>query len=418
VDHFTRRDGGLACEDVQLADIAARFGTPTYVYSRATIARHVQVLGAAMSALPHLVCYAVKANANLAVLELLRELGCGFDAVSVGELARVQKAGGDPARTILSGVGKRDDEIEAALAAGVLYVSVESAEELDAIARSGRRARVSIRVNPDVDAKTHPYIATGMAQNKFGVPLDEARALYRRALGISTLEMVGVTCHIGSQVTELGPFEDAARRMSALARELLDAGVPLRFVGMGGGLGIPYQDETPPPPERYGAALTSLLGPLGLTVVLEPGRVIVGNAGVLLARVVRRKSGKERRFVLVDAGMNDLIRPALYGARHRIEPVGPARGAPEIVDVVGPVCESADTFAKSLELPRLESGDLVAVRSAGAYGFAMSSQYNARPRAAEVLVDGARAVLVRRRETLEELWRGESSLDGTPITGD
>ncbi len=420
MDHFQVKDGLLHAEGVPLSDVAARFGTPTYVYSRATLSRHVHVLQEALGQLPHHLCYAVKANANTAILEVLASLGCSFDAVSLGELARVLAIGVPAARTIMSGVGKRDDEIEAALLAGVLYVAVESADELAAVARIGARlglqAPVALRVNPDVDAKTHPYIATGMAKNKFGVPMALAQDLYGEALASPHLLPCGVTCHIGSQITELEPFCDAAQRMARLTESLTAMGVPLRFVGIGGGLGIPYMDETPPSPATYGAALADILGPTGLTLVLEPGRVIVGNAGILLTRVVRKKQGAERAFVLVDAGMNDLLRPALYHACHQIVAVAPQPGPLTVADVVGPVCESADTFANAATLPPVAEGDLLAIRSAGAYGFVMSSSYNGRPRAAEVLVDGERALLVRQREQLTDLWRGEYRLDGSPAT--
>lgn len=419
MDHFVEKNGALWAEDVALSSIADTYGTPTYVYSKATIERHVRVLREAMGTLDHLIAYAVKANGNLALLELLVKNGCGLDAVSVGELARAMKVGADPARVIVSGVGKRDDEIEAALRAGVLYISVESMGELTAVAniakRLGVRARVSVRVNPEVDAATHPYISTGLRENKFGVPYATARTLYTRGVALPELEMVGVTCHIGSQITTIGPFIDASQKVAELARELIATGVPLRYIGIGGGLGIPYGDETPPSPAEYGAALARQLGPLKLTVVLEPGRVIIGNAGILVSRVVRIKEGADREFVIVDAGMNDLIRPALYKAHHRIEPVDKRETRTSAVTVVGPVCESADTFARDVALPRLQVGDLVAFRSAGAYAFVMGSNYNARPRVCEVMVDGAKAHVVRARETIPDLWRGEASLSGRPF---
>jgi diaminopimelate decarboxylase len=417
VDHFVSRDGSLYAEDVSLTAIAEQYGTPTYVYSHATIQRHVRVLSDAMGTMPHLLCYAIKANSNLAVLETITAMGGGLDAVSVGELARGLKVGCPPKRIIVSGVGKRDDEIASALAAGVLYISVESMAELTAVAgiarQMGVKARVSVRVNPDVDAATHPYISTGLRENKFGVPLAMARALYARGVALAELDMVGITCHIGSQITTVAPFIDAAGKIAELARELIGQAVPIRYIGIGGGLGIPYAEtDTPPAPSDYGEALRAKLAPLGLTLVLEPGRVIVGNAGVLLTRVVRTKEGADRQFVIVDAGMNDLIRPALYEARHAIEAVTPRTAPRERVTVVGPVCESADTFARDVSLPRVVAGDLLVFRSAGAYGFAMSSTYNARPRAAEVMVSGTRAVVVRERETIAELWRGEHALSG------
>jgi diaminopimelate decarboxylase len=325
---------------------------------------------------------------------------------------RVQRAGLRISDTIFSGVGKSDHEISLALKNDVLYLSVESKEELAAVARiahgSHRVARVSIRVNPDVDAKTHPYISTGMAENKFGVPVTDLHELVAAAKNHPSLQLVGLTCHIGSQLTTLAPFEDAAKRLTALTRDVLQAGVSLSHVGMGGGLGIPYQQETPPSPEAYGQALRQILGPLDLEVVLEPGRVIVGNAGVLLTQVVRQKDHGSKHFVLVDAGMNDLLRPALYQAHHTIEAVSPRQGQGRAVDVVGPVCESADTFGKNVPLPPLHPGDLLALRGAGAYGFVMASQYNGRPRPAEVLCHDGQTTLIRARETFEDLWRHEA----------
>ena len=422
MDHFQRQGPTLHCENVNLHQVAERFGTPTYVYSKATISRHVRVLQEALVDLPHHLCFAVKANANLAILELLQNLGCGFDTVSVGELKRVQHIGAKPKQVIFSGVGKRDDEIASALRAGVLYICVESEEELAAVAgiaaSMGVRAPVSVRVNPDVDAKTHPYIATGLNKNKFGIPMERAEAIYAEAILNPNLHMVGVTCHIGSQVTQLDPFQDTAHRMLKLAQALLKAGAPLEYLGMGGGLGIAYAGETPPPPQAYGKALAAILGPLNLTVVFEPGRVIVGNAGVLLTQVTRRKSGATRNFVLVDAGMNDLIRPALYQAHHAIEAVDTHDTAVELCDIVGPVCESADTFAEQQPFPIWEPGSLLAIRSAGAYGFVMTSHYNGRPRPAEVLCDGDQAYLVRKRETIDELWRGETRLRDLTPSGD
>lgn len=420
MDHFQPKGGELYAEDVPLREIAERFGTPTYVYSRATLTRHVQVLGEALSAVPYHLCYAVKANGNQAILSILKELGCGFDAVSLGELHRVLKTGVDPKHVLVSGVGKSDEEIEAALSAGALYICVESEEELEAIARLAaqrkQRAPVSIRVNPDIDAKTHPYIATGFAKNKFGIPWTRARELYVEHRDHPHLHWVGVTCHIGSQITDLTPFAAAAELMAGLARDLLDQGLPLQYLGLGGGLGIPYRDEdAPPSPRQYGETLRDALAGLPLTLVLEPGRVLVGNAGVLLTKVVRQKQGASRAFVLVDAGMNDLIRPALYQAHHAVVPVCPRTGPTGAVDVVGPVCESADTFLSGVILPPLETSDLLALRSAGAYGFVMASTYNGRPRAAEVLVDGSRAFLIRQRESFADLWRGELGLDGAPI---
>lgn len=413
MDHFQRNQTGVLCADgVPLSELANTYGTPLYIYSQATLERHVRVLTESMQPLQHRICYAVKANGSLSLLRLLGRAGCSFDAVSLGELMRVHKAGQKLSDTIFSGVGKTDNEIDLALKNDVLYLSVESRAELLATASiaqtGGRVARVSIRVNPDVDAKTHPYISTGMAENKFGVPVQELHELVALCQQHPHLDLVGLTCHIGSQLTSLAPFEDAAQRLRALTEEVCRAGVALRHVGMGGGLGIPYIDETPPDPASYGAALARILGPLGLEVVLEPGRVLVGNAGVLLTRVVRQKNHGSKHFAIVDAGMNDLLRPALYGAHHRIEAVAPRPGHDVAIDVVGPVCESADTFGKNTLLPPLHTGDLLAIRSAGAYGFVMASHYNGRPKPAEVLCHSGEPTLIRARETFEDLWRHEA----------
>jgi diaminopimelate decarboxylase len=416
VDYFSYKGQRLYAEDVSCEEIADSFSTPTYVYSAQTLRRHVRVLKEGLGQIEHHICYAVKACANLAIIQLLAKEGVGFDAVSVGELARVLKAGVSPDRVILSGVGKRDDEIEAAIRADVMYVCIESQSELESVAKIAellkQRVRVAIRVNPDVNARTHPYIATGLKKNKFGVPLDQALSLYRRFSSHPLIDCVGVTCHIGSQIVEKEPFEDAARHMKDLAKQLLKLGVPLRYIGLGGGLGVPYRDESPPTPDEYGDSLARIIGDLGLVLVVEPGRVIVGNSGILLTRVVRRKKGDERSFLIVDAGMNDLLRPALYQASHDLIPVWRRAGDSEPVDVVGPVCESADTFAQECALPPVEEGDLLAIRTAGAYGFVMSSNYNGRPRCAEILVDEAQVKCIRQREGLADLWRLERSLDG------
>ncbi len=417
MDHFHRVDGALYAEDVPLAEIAARVGTPTYVYSRATIERHYRVMDEALAALPHTICYSVKACSNLAILGLLARLGSGFDIVSVGELERVLAAGGDRRRVVFSGVGKRDDEIARALEVGIRAFNVESAWELDRIAQVaatlGARAPISLRVNPDVDPRTHAYIATGLRSSKFGVPMDEARALYRFAASHPNLDVVGIDCHIGSQIVEIEPLAHALDRVLALVDELAADGITLHHVDMGGGLGITYKDERPAPPEALGRAYAERLRPRGLELIVEPGRVIVGNAGVLLMRVLGVKDNAERRFVIVDAAMNDNIRPSLYGAFQAIEPVAPVAASAEQreVDVVGPICESGDFLAKGRALPPLRQGELLAMRSAGAYGFSMASTYNSRQRAAEVLVDGATWTTIRRREALADLWRDERTLD-------
>jgi diaminopimelate decarboxylase len=414
VNHFQRKRGILHAESIPLDQLADRFGTPLYVYSTATLTRHWKVLHRSLAGIRHTVCYAVKANSNLAVLSLFARLGSGFDIVSGGELFRVMKAGGDPRKVVFSGVGKRDDEIAFALEAGVRVLDVESAPELARVSivarRLGRRAPIALRVNPDVDPKTHPYISTGLRENKFGVSVEEARRLYAIAAKDPALDVKGVACHIGSQITTVRPFLDAIARLLALVKDLARQGIRIGHVDVGGGLGISYEDEEPPHPDAYGAAIGKALARFDGEVLLEPGRVLVGNAGILLTRVLYVKRSGRKTFVVVDAAMNDLVRPSFYDAFHTIEPVGrPRPGAREIVcDVVGPICESSDFLARARRLPEPAQGDLLAVRSAGAYGFAMSSNYNARPRAAEVLVDGAEALLARRRETYEDLVRGEA----------
>jgi diaminopimelate decarboxylase len=413
MNHFQREDGVLQGEEIPLPALAARYGTPLYVYSTATLTRHWKVLDASLKGLRHTLCYAVKANSNLAILSLFAKLGSGFDIVSGGELFRVVKAGGDPGKVVYSGVGKRDDEIAFALEAGVRTLNVESAAELARVSivarRMGARAPVALRVNPDVDPKTHPYISTGLKENKFGVAIDEAKRLYALAARDPALRITGVACHIGSQITTVKPFVDAAGRVMALVRDLEKQGIHLDHVDLGGGLGIPYDDETPPGPKEYGRALKGALEGFKGELLLEPGRLLVGNAGVLLTRVLYLKKSGRKTFVVVDAAMNDLVRPAIYDAFHAIEPVvAPAKGTKQIVaDVVGPICESSDFLAKKRKLAEPQHGDLLCVRSAGAYGFAMSSNYNTRTRAAEVLVDGRTALLARRRETWEDLVRGE-----------
>jgi diaminopimelate decarboxylase len=410
--HFQLRDGELYAEDVPLREIAAQVGTPCYVYSLATLRRHYRVFDEAFAAIPHLVCFSVKANSNLAVLRTFAREGSGFDIVSGGELFRVLRAGGDPARIVFSGVGKTRDEILAAVRAGILMFNVESPGELDAInavaGELGVKARVALRVNPDVDPQTHPYISTGLKKNKFGIHIQRSIEDYRRARRLAHVAVVGVDCHIGSQLTTVPPFVDALQRVRALVERLQREGFDIRYVDMGGGLGITYNDEQPPQPREYAAALAEEFRGLDATLVLEPGRVIVGNAGILLTRVLYLKGTDEKNFVVVDAGMNDLIRPSLYGSYQAIQPARRRDGETFTADVVGPVCESADFLAKDRELPRVEPGDLLAVMSAGAYGFVMASNYNARPRPPEVLVDGRTFHVVRQREGLDDLIRGES----------
>jgi diaminopimelate decarboxylase len=380
------------------------------VYSERTLHRHVQVFDSAFDSVPHLICYAVKANSNLQVLRRFVEWGTGFEVVSGGELFRVLRAGGSPDKIIFDGPGKTLDEIRYALEAGILFFNVESPSEMITIGEAARaadkRVRISIRTNPDVDPRTHPYISTGMQKHKFGVSLPEARELYRSVQKMTNVDVVGVTCHIGSQITELGPFREAVASIREFVRELQISGVVLRYLDVGGGLGISYNAEEPPSPASYATSIIEATRGLGLTLVLEPGRVIVGNAGILLTRVLLRKAQGSKKFVVVDAGMNDLIRPALYGSHHQLWPVE-SRNDTEVVDVVGPVCESADFIAQNREVGTLDAGSLLAVMSAGAYGFSLSSNYNSRPRAAEVLVSGSAYKVIRRRETYEDLVRPE-----------
>ncbi|MFL5262312.1 MAG: diaminopimelate decarboxylase [Anaeromyxobacteraceae bacterium] len=413
MNHFQRKRGVLHAESIPLAELADAYGTPLYVYSTATLTRHWKVLEKALRGIPHLVCYAVKANSNLAVLSLFAKLGAGFDIVSAGELYRVVKAGGDPGKVVFSGVGKRDDEIAFALEQRVKVIDVESAAELARVSIVARRmkvrAPVALRVNPAVDPKTHPYIATGLRESKFGVSVEEARRLYAIAAKDDALLVKGVAMHIGSQITDVGPFLDAIARVLALVDDLAAQGIRLGHLDVGGGLGIQYGDEAPPHPDAYGAAVKKALARYDGEVLMEPGRVLVGNAGVLVTRVLYRKKNGRREFVVVDAAMSDLVRPAFYGAHHAIEPVGRPAANEIVADVVGPVCESSDFLAQKRRLPEPEAGDLLCVRSAGAYGFAMSSNYNTRPRSAEILVDGDTAYLARKRETLRDLVRGESA---------
>jgi diaminopimelate decarboxylase len=414
LDHFEYHQGALFCESVAIADLAQEYGTPLYVYSRATLERHWHAFDRALADHEHLVCYAVKANSNLAVLNLLARLGSGFDIVSGGELRRVLAAGGDPARIVFSGVGKQVGEIEAALEADILCFNVESAPELDRLqeiaARMGKMARVSFRVNPDVDAKTHPYISTGLKENKFGIAFGEAESVYRRAAQLEFIEVIGMDCHIGSQLTEMSPYIDALDRLLDLIERLRQAGISIRHLDLGGGLGIRYRNEAPPLPADWASALRDRLSGFDGTVVIEPGRAIAGNAGILVTRVDYLKHGADKNFAVVDAAMNDLIRPSLYGAWQEIIRVIEASDAPEkTYDVVGAICESSDFLGKERAL-KLQQGDLLAIRSSGAYGFGMASNYNSRRRAAEVMVDGERHYCVRAREEYDDLLRGEAML--------
>jgi len=410
MDYFDYHDGRLYAEQVDVSALADQHGTPLYVYSRATLERHWKAFDEALGDHPHLVCYAVKANSNLAVLALLAKLGSGFDIVSGGELARVLKAGGDPARIVFSGVGKTRAEIETALDTGIRCFNVESTAELvrlnEVAGAHGVRAPVSLRVNPDVDAHTHPYISTGLKENKFGIEVNAARAAYRQAADSTHLDVRGIDCHIGSQLTEIAPFVDALDRVLELVEHIESDGVPIRHMDLGGGLGVSYRDEHPPLPEQYVQPLMARLATSDKEILIEPGRAIAANAGILVTELQYLKETAEHNFAIVDAAMNDLLRPALYQAWQDIVPVIPHKGKTRRWDIVGPVCETGDFLGKDRELI-LSQGDRLAVRSAGAYGFTMASNYNSRPRPAEILVDGDRAHVVRQRETVEQLFEGE-----------
>ncbi|WP_061237323.1 diaminopimelate decarboxylase [Ectopseudomonas composti] len=413
MEAFNYRDGELFAEGVALSALAQRFGTPTYVYSRAHIEGQYRAYADALAGMPHLVCFAVKANSNIGVLNVLARLGAGFDIVSSGELERVLAAGGEPQRIVFSGVGKSRDDMRRALEVGVHCFNVESSVELERLqkvaAELGVKAPVSLRVNPDVDAGTHPYISTGLKENKFGIDIEQAEAVYARAAELPNLEVIGVDCHIGSQLTTLEPFLDALDRLLLLVDKLAARGIIIKHLDLGGGLGVQYRDEQPPLAGDYIAAVRKRLAGRDLSLVFEPGRFIVANAGVLLTQVEYLKHTEHKDFAVIDAAMNDLIRPALYQAWMDVSPVQPRQGEARNYDLVGPICETGDFLAKDRQLV-LEEGDLLAVRSAGAYGFVMSSNYNTRGRAAEVLVDGEQAYEVRRRETVQELYAGESLL--------
>jgi diaminopimelate decarboxylase len=414
MDHFEYRQNKLFAEQLGVDALAARYGTPCYIYSRATLERHWLAFDRAFAEHSHLICYAVKANSNIAILNCLARLGSGFDIVSLGELRRVLAAGGKPEKIVFSGVGKREDEILAALEIGIRCFNVEVSGELDRInklaGQLGVVAPVSFRVNPDVDAKTHPYISTGLKENKFGIAIDHALAEYRRAAKMPNIKIVGIDCHIGSQLTETAPFLDALDRVLALVDGLRAEGINLHHLDLGGGLGICYRDEQPPQPGEYIAAILQRLAGRDFEILLEPGRAIVGNAGLLLTKVEYLKPTAGKNFAIVDAAMNDLVRPSLYGAWQEIIPVDTESDAAEQVwDIVGPVCETGDFLGKGRSL-KISEGDLLAVRSAGAYGFTMSSNYNSRPRVAEVMVDGEQSYPIRARESVEQLWAGEQLL--------
>lgn len=415
MNYLDYRQNNLFVEQLPAAQIAKKYGTPCYIYSRAVLERQWKAFDDAFSGLPHLICYAVKANSNIAILNILARLGSGFDIVSMGELRRVLAAGGEPGKIVFSGVGKREDEILAALETGIRCFNIEACGELDRInllaGQLGVKASVSFRVNPDVDAKTHPYISTGLKENKFGIGIDVALNEYRRAANMPNIKVAGIDCHIGSQLTEIKPFIDALDRVLALVEVLRFEGIELQHLDLGGGLGIRYRDEQPPRPDEYINAILARLKGLSFEVLLEPGRAIVGNAGILLTRVEYLKETDSKNFAIVDAAMNDLLRPSLYGAWQEIIPVTyPDDEHSREWDIVGPVCETGDFLGKNRRLS-LTQGDLLAVCSAGAYGFSMSSNYNSRPRAAEVMVDGDKCHLIRERETIEGLWAGEQLVD-------
>jgi len=414
MDHFEYRDQQLFAEDVPVKNIAETYGTPCYIYSRATLERHWHAFNDAFSKQPHLICFAVKANSNLAVLNVLARMGSGFDIVSVGELERVIAAGGDPSKVLFSGVGKQAHEMRRALEVGIRCFNVESAAELQRLNQVAgdmtKKAPVSLRVNPDVDAKTHPYISTGLKENKFGVAIEEAVALYQSAQQMPNIEITGVDCHIGSQLTELAPFLDALDRVLALVKRLEAMGIKIHHLDLGGGLGVRYQDERPPEPAEYAKAIHERLADAPYEILLEPGRAIAANAGILVTRVEYLKPTETRHFAVIDAAMNDLIRPSLYQAWQEIIPleVNPD-GIEAAYDLVGPICETGDFVGKNRRL-KLKTGQLLAIRSAGAYGFSMASNYNSRPRVAEIMVDKDQAHVVRQRETIESLFAGEALL--------
>lgn len=408
---FESQKGILHCESCSLKQLAKEVGTPLYVYSRKALVENFKQFDSAFAGVPHLVCFAVKANSNLSLLKLFRDLGAGYDIVSGGELFRVRQVGVDPQKVVFSGVGKKNAEIDYALNSNILLFNVESKAELDAIEARGKvlniKARVSFRVNPDIDPETHPHISTGLQQHKFGISMDEALPLYQQAISLSQVEPVGISCHIGSQVTSLKPFIEATQRVLKLVDELTASGVRLQYIDLGGGLGIRYQDESPPTVAQYATALSGLLAGRSETLILEPGRILSANAAVLLTEVLYLKQSQGRQFVVVDAGMNDLIRPGLYGAYHDIVPVETIERESFVADIVGPVCETTDYLARERSLPQVQRGEILAVKDAGAYGFTLASNYNSRPRAAEVLVDSQSYQIVRKRESYEDLVRGE-----------
>lgn len=410
--YFQYKDKALYCEEVSIDSMASEVGTPFYLYSYRTMVRHYKAFQEAFLSVPHLICYSVKANSNLSVLKTFVDMGSGVDTVSGGEIYRALKAGADPEKIVFSGVGKKEEEIEYGLKTGILMFNVESAQELEAINGIAKRlelkAPISLRVNPDVDPQTHPYISTGFKNAKFGIDITIAKELYRHARSLKNIDVIGVDCHIGSQLTSVAPFIDALRKIKEMIQSVREDGTDIKYLDLGGGLGITYREETPPHPTTYGEAITKEVEDLDITLIFEPGRVLVGNAGILVTRVIYTKENAEKNFIIVDAAMNDLARPALYGSYHGIKPVQMPDSDEEVtVDVVGPICETGDFLAKDIKVPVFKRGDLMAVMSAGAYGFAMSSNYNSRPRAAEVIVKRDEYTIIRERESYEDLIRGE-----------
>ncbi len=409
--YFRYKNNTLYAEEVSVASLAKQYGTPLYIYSARTLRRHIKAYTDALKGLPHIVCYAVKANSSAAILRLLGSMGAGADVVSGGELYRALRAGIPAQKVVFAGVGKTDEEIEYAIKKGILMFNIESLEEMENInriaQRLGKRASVALRINPDIDPETHPYISTGLKKNKFGLPIERALEFYREASSMKNLRVVGIHKHIGSQITKVTPFVDALKRVMVLFDNLKQEGINIKYLDIGGGLGIQYNDENPPHPKELAKRIIPVIKGRDVTLIVEPGRSIVGNAGIFVTKVLYTKEGVDRRFIIVDGGMNDLLRPSLYNAYHHIIPVKRRRVKKVFADVVGPICESGDFLAKGRELPSVSRSDLLAVLSAGAYGFSMSSNYNSRPRPAEVLVDGNKHYLIRKRETLNDLIRGE-----------
>jgi diaminopimelate decarboxylase len=415
MNHFHYRDQALVCEEVLVERIVREAGTPFYLYSHRTLRHHFRIFSEAFAEVPHIVCFAVKANSNTTILRIFAREGGGVDLVSGGELYRALRAGVDPGKMVYSGVGKRQDEIDLAIQTGILMFNVESAQELEAInARAEKlslRAGIGLRVNPDVDPETHPHISTGLRENKFGINVEASLLAYRHAATLKHVDIKGVSCHIGSQVTKIAPFIDALGRLKDLIRRLREEGIVIHYLDLGGGLGITYDQETPPHPSEYARAIIDASNDLDCTFIFEPGRVIVGNAGILVTRVLYTKENDGKRFIIVDAGMNDLVRPSLYGSFHKIQPVIRRQREEITADVVGPICESGDFLARGRRMPAVERGELLAVMSAGAYGFSMSSNYNSRPRIPEILVRDDHWYVIRKRETCEDLVRGEEIPD-------